>query len=110
MPMEYFNITHSYQLPDEEFVVQLFPIDDQEIEYLQQLNAKYRHLRPDDEVLMMKVKSKGRDKEIVMKPFEVAGAIDKSIQELIEHEMYEQCSVLKKIKDTFLEKHINDFK
>lgn len=108
--MTMFNVTHTYDLKDEQFKVQLYPLDDQEIEYFAQLSKKYSFLVDVDKALMMKIFSKGIESEIVVLPEEAITTIDNSIEKLIELELYEQCAVLKKVKDEYIKYYQNDYK
>lgn len=109
--MTMFNVTHTYELKDEQFKVQLYPLDDQEIEYYIQLNQKkYNFLKEEDKALMMKILSKGVESEIVILPKEILVTIDNVIEDLIEKEMYEQCATLKKVKEEYIKYHADDYK
>lgn len=44
--------------------------------------------------------------EIVIDPKEIEDVIDTTIESLIEVELYEQCAVLKEIKDSFKTEYI----
>ena len=103
--LEKYKIVQSWEFSEETFRVELSPLDSDEIEYYQQLSVKYRDLKPEDDVLLLKVLSKGIETDIITKPTEVIDMIDQSIQDLIEKEMYEQCAILKKVKDTYIEKY-----
>jgi hypothetical protein len=106
-----FNVTHTYDLKDEQFKVQLYPLDDQEIEYHIQLNPKkYDFLREEERALMMKINSKQVESEVIVLPGEILTAIDNSIETLVELELYEQCAVLKKVKDEYIKYYQNDYK
>lgn len=103
--LEKYKIVHAWEFPTEKFQVELSPLDEDEIEYYQQVSAKYRNLKPEDEVLLLRVLSQGRETDIVTNPQEVTNMIDGSIQDLLEKEMYEQCAILKRVKDTYLERY-----
>lgn len=103
--LEKYKIVQEWEFSEETFKVELSPLDSDEIEYYQQLSAKYRSLKPEDEVLLLRVLSKGIETDVLTSTTEVVDMIDNSIVDLIEREMYEQCAILKKVKDIYIEKY-----
>jgi hypothetical protein len=104
-------VTHTYDLKDEQFKVQLYPLDDQEIEYYVQLNQKkYDFLKEEEKALMMRIFSKNVESEVIVLPKEILPTIDNVIESLVEKELYEQCAVLKKVKEEYIKYYENDYK
>jgi hypothetical protein len=96
------NISRAYELKDGLFEARLTSLDEETREYYIQSSFKYQFLKGDSEMLLMKITSqKGQVEDVFMKPSEVNTVIDNTINKLLELELYEQCAVLKTIKDTF---------
>ncbi len=59
-------------------------------------------------MLIMKVHSKNVENEIMFEPTELVDTIDRVIKDLVELQMFEQCAVLKNVRDTYIRFYSND--
>jgi hypothetical protein len=96
-----FDIDRTYHFKEEEFKVKLSSLQERQRDELIQESQKNSFLKLPGDYLVLNVYSKKVGTDIVLTPDEVVPTIDLSIDRLIELEMYEQCIVLKDIKDTF---------
>jgi hypothetical protein len=95
------QIDKSILISDSLFKITLCKLNYQKRKKLILKGLKYDYLKQSGEYLLMDVLSNGIRSEIVVDPKEVEEVIDSTIQSLIEVELYEQCIVLKEIKDSF---------
>lgn len=102
-----FKIVESYNLPDELFKVELYPIDEEEVYYYSQLSLEYRDVQYMSMPIMFNILTNNVSKEVIIDYTDVDSAIDKTIKELINLEQYERCQVLLNIKNKF-NKEIKD--
>jgi hypothetical protein len=102
------NISRSCELEDDKFKVHLYTLDDQDIEYYLQLSKRYNYLKEYPNMLIMKVLSKNVENEILFEPAELVETINRVISDLIEVQMFEQCAVLKSVRDTYIRFYSND--
>lgn len=105
-----FKIVESYNLPDELFKVELYPIDEEEVYYYSQLSLEYRDVQYMSMPIMFNILTNSISKEVVIDYTDVDSAIDKTIKELVNLEQYEKCQVLFNIKNKFNKEIRNDHK
>jgi hypothetical protein len=99
------QIDKSILISDNIFKITLCKLNYQKRKKLILKGLKYEYLKQNGEYLLMDVLSNGIRSEIVVDPKEVEETIDSTIQSLIELEYYEQCAVLKEIRDSFKEEY-----
>lgn len=97
-----FNISNTFQLKDDLFEVSLHGLDRNRVEELAETELKYRNIQNKDSVIILSVRSKGIDSEIILDGEDLIYTLDSTIEELIPLEMYEHCQVLKNIKETYI--------
>lgn len=102
------RINKSIVIKDDLFQVVLKNMTAHKRKSLLNKSLKYSYLKNNEEFLVMEVLSKNKKSEIILSPNEIEEVVDHSIESLIEEELYEQCIVLKDIKDTFKNYYIND--
>lgn len=101
-------INKSIVIKDDLFQVILKNMTAQKRKSLLNKSLKYSYLKNNEEFLVMEVLSKNKKSEIILSPNEIEEVVNHSIESLIEEELYEQCIVLKDIKDTFKNHYTND--
>lgn len=100
------QIDKSILISDKLFKVSLCRLNYQKRKKLILKSLKYEYLKKDGDYLLMDVLSNDVRSEIVIDPKEIEDVIDTTIESLIEVELYEQCAVLKEIKDSFKTEYI----
>ena len=102
------QIDKSILIKEDIFNVKLINLTPQKRKSLIRESLRYSYLKTDEKFLVMEVLSKTVKSEIIVSPLELEEVIDNTIQSLIEVEFYEQCAVLKEIKDSFKIEYTND--
>ena len=102
------RIDKSVVIKDDLFKVSLKDITPAKRRTLMRKSLKYSFLKNNEEFLIMEVLAHNAKSEIILSPKEVVPVIDTSIESLIDEEYYEQCIVLKEVKDTFNTYFSND--
>lgn len=105
-----FKIVESYNLPDELFKVELYPIDEEEVYYYSQLSLEYRDVQYMHMPIMLNILTNNSSREVIIDYSDVSSAIDKAILELLHSEQYEKCHVLNSVKNKFNKEIKNDHK